>query len=176
MKWSYELTLQEFKLAFRLHSRQKLGRRIHWFIYDFVFPGITVLFLAFTAYLWMTGSEAMDDFIIYDIALVTMVVLIFTLRAFRIRSAFRALFPPGAKNRITSITFSDEEILTSVEGVGEGRYLWAGVSAFVENQAVALFYIGDERFLILPRRVLNPPEHADLAALVARHVETRKTC
>ena len=175
MQLTYELTLAEFKSALKLHARQKLSRRIHTFIYKLVIPGVTAFLLSFTFYTYVTnGSDAIDDGLIFlDIALITIVVLVFVLRRFRIRSAFRALFPARATNRITSITISDDHILTSVEGIGEGRYLWTGVSAFVQNKLVVLFYIGDERFLMLPSRVLSSAQCNELNDLVSRNLTTR---
>ncbi|MGH9606359.1 MAG: YcxB family protein [Terracidiphilus sp.] len=174
MQLSYELTLAEFKSALNLHARQKLGRRIHTFIYKFGIPGITALLLGLTFYTYITGgSDAAGDMIVYDIGLVTIVVLVFVLRRFRIRSAFRSLFPAGAKNRTTSIAINDDHILTSVQGVGEARYLWTGLSAFVQNKLVALFYIGDERFLVLPLRAISPSQRNELNDLIGRYVTRR---
>ncbi len=171
MQLSYELTLAEFKSALRLHFRQKLSRRIHWFIYKFVIPGTTGVALSVTLYLYVTtGLDGLDDLVIADIALVAIIILVFIFRGFRVRSMFRALYPPGAKNRITSIAINDEDIRTSVDGVGEGRYLWTGVSAYAENKLIALFYIGDERFLMLPTRILSSAQRAELNDLIERHV------
>jgi hypothetical protein len=177
MQFSYELTLDEFKSALKLHSRQKLGRRIYFFIYDFVFPLAAVLALVATAYAYMhDGPGAIGGLIIFDVACIAAVALLFVVRRFRIRSAFRALYPAGSKNRVTSVVIGDEHILTSVEGVGEGRYLWSGVSAFVQNNLVALFYITDERFLMLPLGSLNPDQRNEISALVTRHVVGKRTC
>ena len=171
MQVSYELTLAEFESALKLHARQRLSRRIYAVTYRFGIPGATAPFLGFTLYAFATGGwDAIEELIFPDVFLFAIFVLALFFTRSRIRSVFRSLYPPGAKSRVTSMELNDACILTSVEGVGEGKYFWSGVSAFVEHKQIALLYIGDERFFTVPLRVLTDVQRNELHDLVARHV------
>jgi hypothetical protein len=174
MQLSYEITLPEWKSALKLHSRQTLGRRIHWFIYDYVIPGVTLAFLAITLAMYLAGgAPAISPLAITDVILVAMTILLVFVRRSRVRAMFRTLVPPTAKSRTKSLVLSDEQIVSSMEGIGETRYLWSGILKFVQNGIVALFYITDEQFLLIPLRVLSSEERAELDGLVGRHVVNR---
>lgn len=177
MQLSYEITVSEWKSALKLHSRQSFGRRIHWFIYDYVIPGITIAFLILTLAGYLTGhTEVVNSLAILDAVLVTMTALLMIVRRSRIRAMFRSLIPPTAKSRTRSITLSSDQIVTGIEGVGETRYVWGGIFRFVQNEKVALFYVTEEQFLLVPLRMLTSEQRTELKNLVDRHVTSRKSC
>jgi hypothetical protein len=174
MQVSYELTLAEFESALKLHARQKLSRRIYVFTFRFVIPWATYLFLGFTLYSYVTGGwGAIEGLVFPDFVLVAILILALSFPRSRIHSVFRSLYPPGAKSRINSMEINDACILTSVEGVGEGKYLWNAVSAFVENEQLALLYVGEERFFTVPLRALTDVQRNELRELVARNLVKR---
>jgi hypothetical protein len=120
--------------------------------------------------MYLTGQrEGVDGFIFLDYVLVGLVLVLFFIRNRAIRIAFRGLFPPGNTERTTSFDINEEQIIATVKGVGEGRYLWDSISSFVQNDVLALIYITEIRFLVLPLRVLSSDQRAELNDLATRH-------
>jgi hypothetical protein len=174
MQLSYTLTYSDYKAAFRLHKRQKAGRRIYFFFYDIVIPATAVVLLAVTIAAYAHGdSDLVQGLEIPDGTVVIVAILVPVLRAYRLRKSFKNLFPPGQVDRTTSIDIDNERILTSVPGLGEGKYFWAGVSAFAQNEKATLIYITRERFVPFPTYAMSPAQRTELNDLVGRHVLKR---
>lgn len=175
MQLSFEITLAEFKSALKLYSCETLGRRIHWFIFDYVIPGIAVVAVALALVDYIAShSNVNGAFVAFAAYMAFVAVVSFIVRRFRVRALFRALVPPGAKSRVRSMTFSEEHILSALEGIGEARYLWTAIVKCVQNGTVMLLFISREQFLLIPQRILSPAQRTELNDLVARHVPARK--
>jgi hypothetical protein len=175
MQLSFEITLAEFKSALKLYSRETTGRRIHWFIYDYVIPGVAVAAVAFTLLAYLASHSNVDGaFVALDVAIVSVAVLSFILRRSRVRAMFRSLLPPAATSPMRLLAFSEDQILSALEGVGEARYLWTAIMKCVQSDTVILLFISKEQFLLIPQRILSPAQRIELNDLVARHVPARK--
>jgi hypothetical protein len=68
----------------------------------------------------------------------------------------------------------DERIVRELAGTSEFKVLWRAIYDFAENERVSLLYTNKDCFLIIPERSMSPDQHAELMALVARHVTKRK--
>lgn len=177
MQVNFEITMAEFKHALKLYSRETLGRRVHWFIYDYVIPAIGLASLLITLLAYLTSNmEAVNSLISLDVVIVAGVALSYLVRRSRVRSMFRALLPPGAKSRSRSMEFGDQGIVSSLEGVGKTHYEWSAIVKCVHDSTVALLFISTEQFLLVPLRVLSSAEHAEFNEIIARHVALRKSC
>jgi len=175
MKLTYTLTLDDYKASLRLHKRQRLGRRIHFFIFDVVIPTMAIAALVGIIAAKSYGqSDLVDGLIVPDAALVIIALLVPLLRAYRIRKSYKQLFPPGRVDRNWYIEVDDERILSSVPGVGEGKYFWTGILAFAQDERITLLYITENQYLPIPTCALSPDQRTELDELVARHVVKRK--
>jgi YcxB-like protein len=175
MQLSFEITLAEFKSALKLYSRETLGRRIHWFIFDYVIPGVALVSVALALIDYLVShSNVNGTLVAFAAYMVFAAALSFVVRRFRIRAMFRALVPPGAKSPVRSMEFSEEQILSTLEGIGEAHYLWTAIVKCVQNGTVMLLFISREQFLVIPQQILSPAQRAELNDLVARHVPARK--
>jgi hypothetical protein len=175
MKLTYSITLKDFKAAIRLHSRQKLGRRIHFFIYDVIFPFLAILALLGTIGAYVLGhSEVVDVLIVPDAALLCIVVLVPILRAYRTRKSFKGMFPPSETGPGYSLDIDNERILSVRPGIGEAKYYWAGICAFAQDDKVMLMYITEILFICIPTHSLSPDQRAELDSLITRNIARKQ--
>jgi len=171
MKLTYTLTLNDFKAAIRLHSRQKLGRRIHFFIYDVIFPTIAILALVGTIAAYVFGqSDLVDGLIVPDVALVCITLLVPILRACRIRKGFKGMFPQSETGPGYSLDIDNERILSLRPGIGEAKYYWAGIHAFAQDDKIMLIYITEILFICIPIHILSPEQRVELNDLITRNM------
>lgn len=171
MKLDYSLTLADWKAAIRLHSHQRLGRRIHFFIYDFVIPAIAILASIGTIVAYAYGrSDLVDGIVIPVSALVVLAIFLPILRNLMIRKSFKGMFPPSKIGPGYSLDIDNERILSVRPGSGEAKYFWAGICGVAQNSKITLLYISDILFLGIPTRVLSPAERTELYDLIAHNV------
>jgi len=175
VKLTYTLTLADFKAGIRLHKRQKLGRRIHFFVYDVLIPllGALALLSMITAYL-SGEKELLDDVHLTFATIVAIAVLTIAIRALRVRKAYKELFPPGRLDRNWSMEIDDEGILYSIRGVVEGRVLWSGILSVAQDDRIISIYISEIQYLSIPSPAMSSEQRAELNDLVARHVVKKK--
>lgn len=175
MKLNYVLTLADWKAAIRLHMRQKLSRRIHLFIYQFIFPALAVLFLVVTLVGYLNGQDNLvSDLIMPDTALAGIAILLPIVRSYRIRKSFKEMFSFSQSGPGYSLDIDDERILSVRPGVGEATYLWSGIRALAQDKRIILIYISEILFLGIPTSTLSPEQRTELNELVARHGVKRK--
>jgi hypothetical protein len=175
MKLDYTLTLADWKAALRLHSRQKLGRRIHFFIYDFVISAIAILALIGMIAAYAYGqSDLVDGLIIPVSALVVLAILLPILRNLMIRKSYKGMFPFSKTGPGYSLDIDDERILSTRPGIGEAKYYWTGICAFAQNEKITLLYLSEILFIGIPTNKLSPDQRTELNDLVSRHVVKRK--
>jgi len=175
MKLTYTLTLDDYRASLRLHKRQNLGRRIHFFIYDVLFPSFAVVAIMGTIGAYAFGQpDLVDDLLVPDVALVTISVFVQLLRSYRIRKLYKQLFPPGRIDRNWSIEMDDERILSTVPGVGEGKYFWTGIQAFAQNEKITMLYITESQYLAVPTCALSEEQRTELNDLVARNMPRKQ--
>jgi hypothetical protein len=175
MQLSYALTLEEYKAALRLHLRQKPSRNISYIFWYYAVPVMAVTGLAAIFILHITGrSELAADFIAVDVGLLWIAIVLPIIRAYQVRKSFKHMFPPGRADRTCFVDIDDERILTSMPGVGEGKYFWTGVIAFAQNEKVSLIYITETRFVPFPTHALSPAQRTELNDLIERKAVKRK--
>jgi hypothetical protein len=95
-------------------------------------------------------------------------------RFFSVGRSFNRLFPSGQQDRTSIMEIDDERIVRELAGTSEFKVLWRAIYDFAENERVSLLYTNKDCFLIIPERSMSPDQHAELMALVARHVTKRK--
>jgi hypothetical protein len=53
------------------------------------------------------------------------------------------------------LELQDGQLVSRVPGRSEGRFLPAAIQRFVENDNIALLYVGQKRFLVIPKTALS---------------------
>jgi hypothetical protein len=115
-------------------------------------------------------SDLVDALIVPDVALVVIALLVPLLRTYRIRKSYKRLFPPNRSDRNWYIDIDNERILSTVPGIGEGKYLWTGILSFAQDRKITMFYITEVQYLPIPTNALSPEQRTELDELVARNV------
>jgi hypothetical protein len=174
MRLEYNITFADWKAAIRLHSRQKLWRRIHFFIFDYIIPTLAVFSLAYIVFASLNGREdTVDGLLVPVIALVLLAIILPIVRNYQIRKLFKGVFPPSETGPGYSLDIDDERILSTRPGYGEAKYYWKGICGLAKNEKIILLYISEILFLGIPVNRLTPDQRVELNDLVARHLVKR---
>lgn len=173
MRLEYELSLQDFKAAFKLHNRQTFGRR-------FV-PWIGPCLLCTSIIAFIVFSIRNDPKLAAQAIAISAGSLVITIgapisRSLNCRRSFERLLPPERKNRISTIDLNDERIIRTISGVAELKLLWDGIYGFAQNERVTLIYTNKASFLIIPTRDMSPEQRGELDGLFTRHVARKHPC
>lgn len=175
MHLNYKITIPDWKAALQLHTRQKIGRRIHYFIYEYVFASIAIMGIVLATFAWVTGdSKALDTLVPLVAVLVGLAILLRIVRAKAIRRSYKGLFPLSENGPGYSLDINDERILSIRPGVGEATYYWSGICAVAQNDKIILLYLSEILFLGVPISALSPEQKDELDSLIARHLPKGK--
>lgn len=166
MKLTYTLTLDDYKAAQVLHRRQKFTRQLAVWIW----PALTLLGLAaMVAFTLTDHSELFVDSLAVTAGALFITVWMLAARWYLLRKCFKQLFPPTRIDRSSAIDIDDEQILSAVPGVSEGKIFWQGLLQFAQNNKVTMLYISELRFIFFPTSVLTLEQREELKELVKRH-------
>jgi hypothetical protein len=172
MKVIYTITLADFKAAQRLHTRQKLGRRLNSILLNIVVPILAVLGLVFWPFLNLTDRTPNSVLIVITGIQLLLMYLSFAVpisRYLQTRKAFKRIYPPTLIGRNFSIDIDDERIHSTMPGYAEATFLWTAIVAFAHDEKATLLYLDKSRFLFFPTRALSPEQRSELNALVERN-------
>jgi len=176
MQLNYKFALDDWKAALRLHARQNIGRRIHYFIYDFVFPTVAIIGLTLVVYAQIIGDrKAVHDLVTVVTTLVGLAIVLPFYRQYAIRKSFKVFFPPSASGLGYSLDVNDERIVSTRPGVGEATYYWGGIRAVSQNKKIILLYISEILFLGIPIHILSTEQRTEVESLIARHLPKGKS-
>ena len=177
MQLNYKFTLADWKAALRLHARQKISRRIHYFIFDFVFPVVAFIGLIWIVYAQMIGDmKTVDDLSVLVAMFVGLAVVLPFVRQYAVRKSFKGFFPPSPSGPGYSLDINDERIVSTRSAVGEATYYWAGICAVAQSKKIILLYISEIFFLGIPTHILSAQQRTELESIIARHIPKGKSC
>lgn len=169
MIYVYDLTLEDFKAAQRLHIRH--SRRSQWtFIFwHRVLPIISLCCLVLVirdmgwhhfSYSPLTGG------ILCGVAWIGL--FCFLMRPFMIRRAFRALRADLKGSHSVELELTNHLLISRIPGKSEGRFERAAVTDFAEDEAIALVYVGKKKFIFIPKRAMPENGWQELRAWIER--------
>lgn len=163
MKISFEMTLADYKAAYRL-----LRRRTFYSRYDYLIW--VILILAFTTMKFslfpMSGpnhriSETLAYLILIPLILVPTQVLI-PYWSFRSNHSKHRISPSST----TDIT--SERIVDVMPGIRETSYTWPSVTGFGQDAHITMLYLKGSRFLFFPTSALSFDQRAELDKLISQ--------
>jgi hypothetical protein len=165
MKLSYTLTLADFKAAFRLHRRQFVTERM-------IFVLCLLLTIVCMAIPLLLGPNSQLSQFCVSVGWIflSLSILLPTNLIYQAHRSYKQSFPSARTERISSTEIDDEQILTTIPGVSETKYLWNGVVGFAQNETVTLLYRAKHQFLLIPTRAFSPEQRTELNDLVARNL------
>jgi hypothetical protein len=175
MQLDYKLTVDDWKAALRLHARQEIGRRIHYFNYDFVFPTVAIIGPIFVVYAQLIGdAKVVQELEAVVTMLVGLAIILPLFRQYAVRSSFKGFFSLLASGPGYSLDVNDERIVSTRPGVGEATYYWAGIRAVAENKKIILLDNSEILFLGIPIHIVSTEQRTELENLIARRVTKRQ--
>jgi hypothetical protein len=174
VKFTYALTLEQYRLAQHLHYNHKTSRRVRYFIYYRAIPALALFSVTCTIAALTAGSSRWSQILFpVDGGLIWMAVAMPISRDYNIRKCFKRMFPPTQPDRTCELDIDEERILSAIPGVSEGKIFWKGIIDFAQNEDVTLMYVTETRFLIFPTQAMSPAQRIDLSALVERYLVRR---
>jgi len=170
MRFDFTITLDDYKVALKLHRKRKLSRQLLPWIWRLLFLISLVLFVVGSI---SKNTEVLEQAMVLAAwslcATVAFPILPFALT----RRGYRQMFPPARSGRTSTIEIDDQRIVEENPGSEEVRLPWTGVMGFAQNDRVTLIYINACRFFLFPTSALSPTQRAELGDLVARYVVKR---
>jgi hypothetical protein len=169
MKLSYELTLEDYKAALRLHRKQKLNTRIAHFIWIALLPILAVI--AWASFLYNLDKEAISfpGSLSLPIGMSFCCAVAVLLQYLNVRKQFSNIFPPGRTDRNVSTSIDEDYLISAIPGVSEGKYFWNAILKFAQDENITLFYVADKKLLFIPTKAFSLAERTELDDLIARH-------
>jgi hypothetical protein len=170
MRFDFTITLEDYKVALKLHRKRKLSRRL--------LPWIWPLLFLISLVLLVVGSLSKNNEVLAQaMALAAWslsAIVVFPILRFALtRRGYRQMFPPTRSGRTSTIEIDDQRIVEENPGTAEVRLPWTGVMGFTQNDRVTLIYINPCRFFLFPTSALSSAQRAELNDLVARYVVKR---
>jgi len=169
MTLSYEITLADFKAAFRLHRRQRVTERMIIVLCLLLTIACVAIPLLLGPNSWLSQCCVSVGWIFLSLSIILPTNLIY-----QAHRSYKQSFPLSRTERATSTVIDDEQILTTIPGVSVTKYLWNGVLGFAQNENITLLYMAKHRFLLIPTRAFSPEQRTELNELVKRHLPEGK--
>lgn len=174
MRLEYTLTLSDYRSAQRLHIRQKISRRISFYVWFILIPILAAIgLIAFTVLDISRYTHSAALFAGLEAGLIWLALFCPISREYQIRKSFKQLFPATRTDRSSILEIDDTHIVSAIPGVSEGKFFWSGICGFAQNERVTLIYIAAKRFLFFPTAAMKTEERVELNDMVARHVVKR---
>jgi hypothetical protein len=175
MPLNHKLSLDNWKAALRLHARQKIGRRIRYFIYDLVFPVVAIIGLIFVVYAQIIGdAKAVPELGAVVTILVGLAIILPLFRQYAVRRSFKGFIPLSASGPGYWFDVNDGRIVSTRPGVREATYFSASIRAVAQNKKTILLHISEILFLGIPIHILSTEQRTELENLIARRVTKRQ--
>jgi hypothetical protein len=167
--FEYISSFEDYRAAQKLYLRHRKDARVRLLAWMIGVPIFTVV--CFSLGLW-ERSSANPGFYIMTMGLagagLAMTISAVVLRPWNLRRSYRKSRKASGLEVENKIAFSfDEEGVTStVIGRSEGRFFWNAINDYVEDDAIALIFIGKKRFLYIPKRALDEEDWQDLRTAI----------
>jgi hypothetical protein len=167
---SYKVTLVDYKAALLLHRRQKLSRRLNFVLWRVVVP-ITAAFgaLAFIVFNLSRLTRYAPLLFGIECGLAWISIYLPLWSYYSTRKCVRQIFQDQGKERIILLEVTDEFVLSTIQGVSEGKYFWNENMALVSDARVVLIYVAKKRFIPIPMRSLSESQLQELQILIQRN-------
>jgi hypothetical protein len=172
MKLDYKLTLDDYRIALKLHRRQETSRGIKFLVLYRAVPLLSVAGLVLMSALDVRPQATSP--ISFGIALLWFGVMFLMVPYYEVREGFKRLCSGGVAAPSSFVSIDDEGVRTEVPEKSETRTHWSGFVSFAENDEILLLYFSANCFLPIPVRAISPEQHKELNDFVARYLPKGK--
>lgn len=159
----FELSLDDYLAAQRLHSTRNLWPRIMNFLLYFLYPVLGILFLFFGVGVFLErNSHHPVTMIVCGVLLVCSPIYM----RMRLRSCYKRTRSDSGES---TLNFGEERVEI------KGRYTnseldWRAVKSFREDAKVFMLYLAPGRFIVIPKRACTEAQISDLRAIFLQKV------
>jgi len=171
MKFTYALTLDDCKTAEKLHISQRISRQIG---YGLLYIGIpTLAVFGLIGFYYFDIGEKRDlslGYSIIEVMLISQAVFIPIERSKRLRKPLGAKTAKGEVGAVRLLVVDDDKILSEIPDVAKTELAWDAIVTAVHNENVAMLYLNNKDFILIPIRTFTLSERTSFLDLVARHV------
>lgn len=173
MSYDYISTFDDYKAAQKLYLRSRPKARIRLLGWMYGLPVATAV-LVFILWRGSRGSDWSGFSILTWLTVVCffLTVQVVVLRPWNLRRCYKRLRKVSGLTDSTTIRFEfdDNGVVSGIAGRSEGRFFWSGIQDFVENDKIALLFIGSKRFLYIPKRAMADEQWTQLRSLAAEKI------
>lgn len=181
MRIEYEPTYEDLKSAYLAYRHRKPASMILDFTFFKLLPVTAAASIVIFVVIVQRSNHQLDSSILAWMSnlvplQIAIVVGAFVERRVSLRRRIRNMFPAGAADKKVDIEIGEESVIASIPGFTRAEYAWKAISQFICSASVNLLYVSDERFILIPNRVLTTEQKASLRAAIARKGITTKSC
>ena len=162
----YVITTADYNDAQRLHRRNRPRAAFTYYFWFWFLPGISIAFLAFTlVVIAIHGLLAAGRYMpAAGVALYLALLLPFCLWNAR-RKAMNNLQPKSRRGQPVTVQFDNDQIISAIPGISDGRFFWSAIEDYAEDERMALLYVRKKLFLFIPKRAMDEAEWQRLRTL-----------
>jgi hypothetical protein len=95
-------------------------------------------------------------------------------RSRRVRRPLRARTSKGEVVTVRILGIDDNKIVSEIPDVAKTELAWDAIVGAVHSENIAMLYLNDKDFILIPIRTFTPLERTGLLDLVARHIVKRE--
>jgi hypothetical protein len=171
MIYDYVLDYQDYRKAQKLYFRHRRAAGLRLGLWLYVMPALALSLVIADLYLRHVGrANPSDPLLAPTFFFVWMSVWVVALRPWHLRRCYKKLLPPGQKKLIPAeFSFDDQGVVSSIPGRSEGRFFWAGILDYAEDEEMALLFIRKKNFLFVPKRAMDQVAWEYLRAQLQQH-------
>jgi len=175
MNVQFELTLEDFRAAHSLarstHAAARFQRilRVSAPLLGFL------LVLSFTVAIGLGKQAAIEPLrpaLYLGLGLLALPLVVH----YGQRQTYMRSFPDKQGSRLITISVDQDGVTSGMPGVAESRYGWSAVRSFVEDKNIALIYVAQVNFLMLPKRAFTSDQLTSVRSLMREHGIETETC
>ena len=174
MRYDYTLTYRDYLEAQRLYRRHRTGVGVGYYFVVWLLP-IVGLFCGIPLVVGLFGYqpawlEGLSEFSGPGLWLAVFFPLWWM---YKLRNGWKRLLPDSSprSTRTTipvGLEMTPDQLISSLPGRSEARFLWPALVDFVEDEKVALVFIKKKFFLFVPRDAMDEAGWTQLRAQFAQ--------
>jgi hypothetical protein len=177
VRFEYEVTYANCLDAQRLYRRHRWTQAVVFGLFCCVLPLVGVLFcLPLLAFIVFGYESSLVDISRNLAPLGFLFVVIWLVVMSSYRRYWKKIIPeserkPSTKTKIpVALELTEDQLISILPDRSEGRFMWAALPDFAEDEKIALVFVKKKQFIFIPKRAI--PEEA--WAFIRSHLHSRK--
>ena len=165
---SWESTYEDFKAAQNLHRRSSVAFILSYVVVP-VICGLLWIFSLVAAVRNQPG--VLTSLLPWTIGSTVYSIWVWVARSYSFRKAYKNCWPENAKQKVNTLTFTDDGVEVVTSEVGSSHLLWNAFSRIREDTRIVMLSISKTRWCAIPKRVMTEQQMAELRSLCSVHIK-----